>query len=214
MATPKQGYFNKEGKRISGVTTILGRFKECGGLIHWAWDLGKQGLDYRQVRDDAATAGTLAHDAVEAHIHGQPFEWQGEPEIVEKAKKSYSGFLEWSEAHKFQVTHTELQLVSEVHQFGGTLDAMMLLGKRSLGDWKTSGSIYQEYLCQLAAYGILWEENYPDEPIEGGYHLVRFDKEFGDFTHRWWGELEDARKMFLHLKDAFYLDKEVKKRCK
>ena len=50
MATPKQGYW-LEGQRLPSVTTVLSRFKDSGGLIHWAWSLGKEGKDYREERD-------------------------------------------------------------------------------------------------------------------------------------------------------------------
>ena len=62
---PTQPYFNKAGQRLPSVTTIISRFKESGGLIHWAWNLGREGQDYRQVRDEAADAGTLAHAMIE-----------------------------------------------------------------------------------------------------------------------------------------------------
>lgn len=213
MSTPIKGYRNAKGERIPGTTTIIGKFKEAGGLIHWAWDLGKQGLDYREVRDSAASAGTMAHDAVEAHIRGLDFKWPLDmDEVTEKAYKSFGAFLEWAKGSKLTVDKTELALVSEKYQFGGTLDAMFIQGKRSLGDWKTSGGIYTDYLVQLGAYGILWDENFPNDPIEGGFHLMRFDKTFGDFSHRWWGELETAKKKFICYREAYECDKELKKR--
>ena len=71
MAEPRPGYYLADGSHVPSVTTIIGRFKESGGLIHWAWALGKEGKDYREVRDKAADAGTMAHDAVEAWVHGK-----------------------------------------------------------------------------------------------------------------------------------------------
>ena len=32
MPTPKKGYY-VDGEKVPGVTTVLGRFKESGGLI-------------------------------------------------------------------------------------------------------------------------------------------------------------------------------------
>ena len=46
---------------------------------------------------------------------------------------------------------------------------------------------------QLGGYGLLWDENFPDDPVTGGYHLVRFDKVTGGFEHRWWPKLEAAQ---------------------
>jgi hypothetical protein len=215
MATQKGGYFLKDGvTKVPSVTTVLGRFKESGGLIHWAWEQGKSGKDYREVRDSAADCGTMAHEAVEKWLQGEEFKWVYPlSDVTQRAQRAFAAFMEWAGQTQLKVTHTEVPLISEKHKFGGTLDAMLIQGKRSLGDWKTSNKVYSEYLVQVAAYGILWEENFPNEPIEGGFHLLRFDKEFGDFHHHWWGELETAKRQFLLLREAYELDKELRKRA-
>lgn len=214
--TPKQGYFLKDGTKVPSVTTILGARKDCGGLIHWAWNLGKQGVDYRDVRDAAAKAGTLAHDMVEAYVHGEtiPSFDEVDPVEVEKAEKAFEAFKEWADQTQLVITHSEIQLVSETYKYGGTPDAILVKGKRALGDWKTSNAVYPEYLMQLAAYGKLWEENFPDEPITGGFHLIRFDKEYGDFHHRYWSELDAAWRGFLILREMYDIDRELKARCR
>jgi hypothetical protein len=213
MPTAKGGYFLKDGTKVPSVTTILGRFKESGALMYWAWRMGKEGKDFRQERDKAADAGTMAHAAVENWIHGQPITFAGDPEICQKARKSFDAFLEWAAQTQLKVTHTEIPLISEQYRFGGTFDALLVRGKRAMGDWKTSGAVYGEYLAQVAAYGILWEENHPEEPIDGGYHLLRFDKEYGDFHAHWWNELEAGKRFFLNLRAAYEDDKELKKRA-
>lgn len=212
MPTAKGGYFLKDGTKVPSVTTILSRFKESGALMHWAWKMGKEGKDYREERDKAADAGTLAHAAVENWIHGRPIVFEGDPDVCEKAKKAFGAFLEWAAQTQLKVTHTEIPLVSERYKFGGTFDALLVRGKRAMGDWKTSGAVYGDYLAQVAAYGILWEENFPDQPIDGGYHLLRFDKEYGDFHAHWWGELEAGKRYFLNLRAAYDDDRELKKR--
>lgn len=213
MGRPTGGYFLADGTRVPSVTTVISRLKDAGGLIHWAWALGKEGKDYREVRDKAADAGTLAHSAVEAWIHEQPFDFEGDPDVCKKARKAFDAFLEWARQSQLRVTHTEVSLVSEKHKFGGTLDAILLGNRRAMGDWKSSAKIYPEYLVQIAAYGKLWEEHHPIEPIDGGYHLLRFDKEFGDFHHHYWGELERAWEAFLHMRELYEIDKELKKRA-
>lgn len=235
MATAKGGYHTKDGLRVPSVTTILGRFKESGALIHWSAGQAAQYVinnipetptreqivklceqakhEYRNVRDDAASAGTMAHEAVERWIKKEPITFDGKPEVTERAQKAFDAFLEWAKQTHLEVTQTEMALVSNVHGFGGTLDAMMVNGKRSLGDWKTSNGVYGEYLCQIAAYGILWEENFPDQTIDGGYHLLRFDKTYGDFKHHWWSELDTAKRSFLLMRELYENDKELKKRA-
>lgn len=213
MATARLGYFLKDGKtKVPSVTTVLARFKESGGLIHWAWQQGKDGKDYREMRDAAASAGTMAHEAVEAWIKKQQFVFQDD-DIGKRARKAFGAFLDWAEQTQLEVVETEKPLVSEKYKFGGTLDAMFVRGKLALGDWKTSNAIYAEYLVQVAAYGILWEENFPDKKIEGGFHLLRFDKDYGDFHHHWWGELETAKRSFVLMRELYENDKELKKRA-
>lgn len=212
MATQKGGYFLKDGARVPSVTTIISRFKDAGGLIHWAWKCGMEGKDYREVRDQAADAGTMAHEAVEAWVHGTNFAFTGDPEVCKRAETAFGAFLEWADQTQLRVTHTEIPLVSEKYGFGGTFDALLVRNRRAMGDWKTSGRVYPEYLVQVAAYGKLWEENFPDEPINGGFHLLRFDKEYGDFHAHYWGELDAAWRAFLHLRELYDINKELTKR--
>lgn len=214
MPTQKGGYFVADGTRVPSVTTILGRFKSSEALIKWAWEQGRDGKDYRETRDAAAAAGTMAHAAVEAHIRGKPFEFEGDIETVANAKRSFGAFLEWLEQMRLRVTHTEMPLVSEKYRFGGTFDAIIVGNQRAMCDWKCSNGVYGEYLCQVAAYGLLWEENFPDEPIAGGYHLVRFDRKYADFTHHWWVELDAAREAFLLMRRLYELDHELRARAK
>src|SRR3954466_9022885 len=102
MPTAKAGYYTKDNKRVPSVTTIISKFKESGGLIHWAWDLGMQNKDYRQVRDDAASAGTLAHSLVEQWITRQPLAIEGDEDTTKKAYNAFNIFLEWAEQTKLQ----------------------------------------------------------------------------------------------------------------
>jgi hypothetical protein len=214
MPTAKKGYFVKDGTRVPGTTTVIGRYKESGALIHWAWKLGKSGVDYREVRDNAASAGTLAHEMVECYIRQREFDRSKHPpEIIAKAEKAYGAFLEWANSTHLKPIETEVALISEKHRFGGTLDAMLINDKLALGDWKTSNALYADYLLQLAAYGLLWEENFPDRPILGGFHLIRFDKEHGDFTHRWFAELTDAKEAFILMRQLYEYDYKLKKRA-
>lgn len=48
MPTPAKGYYNAKGQRIPGTTTIIGRFKDSGALIHWANQIAYK--PYREAR--------------------------------------------------------------------------------------------------------------------------------------------------------------------
>jgi len=209
---PTFQYKTKDGQRVPGTTTIISRFKDSGGLIHWAWDCGMKGLDYRKERDTAASIGTIAHEMVESYIRAVEFDKNKfDPDLVKKANKSFGAFLRWADSSNLQPTETEVSLVSEKYKYGGTLDAILVNGQLALGDWKTSNSVYQDYLIQLAAYGNLWNEN-RERQIEDGFHLIRFDKQYGDFHHHWFRELDEAWEQFTLFRRAYDLDKILKKR--
>ena len=129
-----------------------------------------------------------------------------------QAWQGYENYLRWADTTKMEIVQQEIPLVSEKYLFGGTPDAIMVRGELALGDWKTSNGIYPDYLIQLAAYKVLWEENFPDRPITGGFHLCRFAKEHADFAHHFWSELDDAWEQFKLFRMAYDIDKKLKKR--
>jgi len=226
MPTPKSGYRLKDGTRVPGTTTIIGRFKDSGGLIHWSWEQGRDGLDYRVTRDSAADAGTLGHWLVEQHIAGlaeneitAAFQQKTktekiEKEIADKAIKAYQSYRLWEKQTNLKIVAQEMLLVSETHKFGGTPDAVGEIdGQLCLVDWKTGNALYRDHLVQVAAYAQLWNENNPDRLITGGFHICRFSKAHGDFAHHYYDELDDAWQQFLLFRKAYDLDKLLKKRA-
>lgn len=212
----RQLYKDKAGKRLPSVTTIISRFKDSGGLLYWANNAGLDGLTLDQARAPAATAGTMAHDLVEADINGQDVpELVGDADTIAKARSAFEVYLNWQTMTKLEIQHTEVSLVSEANRYGGRLDAIgMVNNGLVLVDWKTSNSVYADYLYQLAAYGMLWEETYPEHPLVGGYHLCRFAKEHGDFAHHYFPSLEEEKQTFLDMRKLYDRVKLAEKRVK
>ena len=230
MATPKQGYRVADGARVPSVTTIISRFKDSGALMKWAYTTGREHgfiegrggeapTSLYEVSGKAADIGTAAHSMVEAKIKGAHPEMAQDyinlsPEDRVKALNAYKMYEEWASQSSLVIVEQEMYLVSEKHRFGGTPDAIGEIGgKLCLVDWKTSNGVYSDYLLQLAAYRVLWDENNPDRPLTGGSHLCRFAKEFGDFAHHYYAELDDAWTMFEHLLKAYRLDQILRKRA-
>lgn len=218
MGRPTEGY-KIDGKRIPGVTTITGRFKDSGGLIAWAWQQGRDGKDFRETRDTAATAGTAVHSMIECDWSGKPFDSTiYKPDVLEKAEHAYLAYLAWKEQTRLAIVHSELALISQKYEFGGTLDAIMVQGKLCLGDYKSSNGVYPDMLVQVAGgYAVLWDENYPDEPLDG-MQLIRFSKPTEDddpisfSQHYWSAELFPiAKRQFLLWRESYELDKRLKK---
>lgn len=221
MARPKGGYKLRDGTKVPGVTTIIGRFKDSGALLHWAFEQGKlaqQGLieNLYDKRDQAADAGTLAHEMVEATIANKPLpDLSGvDPIIAQQAKQGFDNWKQWSENNMLGYVAQEISLVSEKYKFGGTIDAICedTQGRLCVVDWKTSNGIFVDHILQCSAYCALWDEAHPDKPITGGFHLCRFAKEHADFAHHYWSELNDAWEQFTLFLRAYELDKKLKKR--
>jgi len=230
MATPKQGYRVADGARVPSVTTIISRFKDSGALMKWAYTTGREhgfiegrgGIaptSLYEVSGKAADIGTAAHSMVEASIKGEHPEMAQDyinlsPEYREKAMNAFSMYKEWASQSNLVIVEQEMYLVSEKYRFGGTPDAIGEIGgKLCLVDWKTSNGVYSDYLLQLAAYRVLWDENNPDRTLTGGSHLCRFAKEFGDFAHHYYDKLDDAWTMFELLLKAYRLDQVLRKRA-
>jgi len=220
MPHPKSGY-KINGDKVPGVTTIIGRFKDSGSLLYWACEQGKA-IERGEIsglydkRDEAAESGTLAHAIVEAHIHNNPLpDLSRYPaEIAKQAQQGFENYLRWQQDSKMEIVYQEVELVSEQYLYGGCLDA---IGRDSQGqlcvlDWKTSNGIYPDFLIQIASYAHLWAENRIFEPLTGGFHLLRFSKEHADFAHHYWAELDDAWRQFVLFREAYDLDKKLKKR--
>ncbi len=218
MPTPKAGYRLANGDRIPGVTTVLSRWKESGGLLQWAFKQGQSGARaLYEERDKAADIGTLAHAMADNRMRGKDPELAlvGAPdEFKEKARRAYRTFDLWRENQRMECIALEEPMISEVYRFGGTPDFLMRgVGLLAMADLKTSNGIYRDMLMQVAAYRILWDENHPDDPITGGFHIARFAKDFPDFEHRYFEDLTEAGELFLLLRKAYDMDAQLKKRA-
>jgi len=177
MLKAHQRYHNAAGKRVAGVTTVLDMLAKHG-LYKWYWQCGIDGRDPEKVRDEAAAVGTVAHARVEAYLRGLEFDASGI--TLERMKQSgfaFAAFKEWWGRERYQLVASELQLVSEKWQVGGTLDILARRdGELALVDIKTSNGLYREHRLQVAAYAALYEETHPGERV-ARLMLVRIPKE-------------------------------------
>jgi len=148
------------GTRVPSVTTVLGVLAKPA-LIHWAWECGCQGEDYRKVRGAAAQVGTIAHYLIMCHLKGiEPELGEYAPEDVSLAENCVLSYFEWEKGHSMEPVLVEQPLVHEQMEYGGTIDCLAMLdGSLTLIDFKTGKAIYREMVYQLAAYMRLLEEN-------------------------------------------------------
>jgi hypothetical protein len=220
-AKPRRDYRLADNIRVPGVTTVIGGQLAWskGALMYWAWNEGREGRDFRKTSEEAANIGTIVHRAIELVLHGRP-DSEAEQYITDnlsgeqiaKAENSLLAFHHWREGFGVEVTDTELAIVSEKHRVGGTIDIVARAhDKRTLVDLKTSKNVYADHRIQLATYGKLYEEVHPDDPITGGYYLLRVDKEDGGFAFYYWPSLEEEFETFLLLRQLYDKQKKLKK---
>jgi len=203
-----QIYKNKDGIIVPGVTTVLSILAKPA-LIHWAWDLGIKGIDYRKVKDNEANIGTLAHYLIECDDRGiQPDISRYSPANLDKAENAYLALLDWEKGFgEFEIVVIEQPLVCDV--FGGTLDKVIKKDNEYiLIDYKTSKGIYFEMKVQLSAYKYLWNFNYPEREIKTCY-IFRLGKEDGSFESQRYDDLERELSLFLSLLEVYTLKKEI-----
>lgn len=155
-----QRYKTSDGRPCVGVTTVLGVMNKPA-LVGWANRLGLDGYDVNKYVDGLANIGTLIHYLVECNIKEQ------EPELndytaneINTAKKSFGKWQDWRSKNDFKLLNSELQLVSDSLQFGGTCDIYAIVnGIHTVLDIKTSKACYSEQRTQTVAYKELLIEN-------------------------------------------------------
>lgn len=197
---PKIDYRNADGQGLHGVTTVIGNNLAWnkGALLGWAYNRGKAGLPLRD--QGALDIGTIAHQWVEYDIKGKEFKMPDvSPEMKDKIENSFMGYLEWKDQVKFKLIQSELSLVSEEHQFGGTIDIIgEVNGQQSIIDIKTSEEIYIDHKIQTVAYKKLYNENFPDTPIAMVY-ILKLGKRDGGFSYHYLPNLDKEWEIYLLL---------------
>lgn len=160
MPTAKGGYVTDSGVKLPSVTTALsavGFGKE--GLMYWAWDLGRKGFDYKDLRSQAADIGTIVHDRIHADLLGKPWdEAEFDPKFIVQSDEPFEVYRAWRDKQEIAVILAEENITSETLGFGGTPDFLCRMnGRVVLIDVKTSNGTYETHVMQVAAYCRLIE---------------------------------------------------------
>lgn len=117
-----------------------------------------------------ADAGTCMHEMAESWLatrHGPPPLGQhtvtyADGRALLDGIEAYRAWRKWHDevGHAWDVVHLERSMVSRVHMYGGTCDAIMRdeAGRTVLCDWKSSNNVYPSVLIQCAGYMTLIRE--------------------------------------------------------
>ena len=207
-----QVYKLKSGEIVPGVTTPLNLLgKEA--LIHWAWQCGVDGVDYRKARDEKGSIGTLVHSMILADLKGMAIYLKDYPDYsnnqLDKAITCLVKYFDWKKGKNIEIIFCEQPLVSEEFRYGGTPDlAAIIEGTPTLVDFKSGRGIYDEYWYQLAAYRQLLSEN---DFTATRYGIIRIGTdEKQDIEEQWRNNLSREFEIFKHCLGIYNLRKAIK----
>lgn len=214
--------YSIDGIEFPSVTTILGVLGKGDALLGWAVKcatkyirdnmnddsdldsvLRNAEIEWKSVREEAADIGTEIHQLIHKYIQ---FGKDANGAYRQEVEKGFLAFLDWEREHAVKWVSTELSVVSRVHGFAGTLDAICLFdGKKYLIDFKSSKGFYGGYDMQLAAYRLA--------AAEGGHQtegcgILRLDKETGLPEWKDYSDIQiQAERAFVSLVKFYYLQK-------
>lgn len=152
---------NGKGRFYNGlpsITTVLPSPECPKGMTPEQW---------RAILDKAAAFGTIIHDGCHQIAAGDTPSVEVAESDAEKAGQLLSAYWEWFEANVTEVLHCEEPFVNKQYSFGGTPDLIVILNgsdKPVIIDikaiWPPSKTQQTVYEMQLAAQGMLTDENY------------------------------------------------------
>ncbi len=163
-------YFNSVGRIVPSVTTVIGANLgwDKDTLYNWIARVTKEGYEYKALTNVAAEVGTCCHQMVEEFLSPElkPFDeevWSAR--VLEHARVGYDAFRAWHDEHKPTTLFSELKLVHEELQYGGTLDyGAVFHGEPALIDFKTSDAVRRKHIIQASAYREIWRTNLDADP--------------------------------------------------
>jgi hypothetical protein len=205
-------YKTQNKVRVPGVTTIAGLLDKSGPLMHWSWECGKAGIDYRKFSDDKAAQGTLAHNMILCHLSNEsPVLDDYTKNQIDAAENSFLSYLEWERGKIIEPILLESQLVDEDLMFGGTFDFFGKIdGVPTLMDFKTGKAIYSEMEIQLSAYNELLNSKGQSATAWQILRIGRDETEGFEVRPYSSNQMETAWAIFKHLLSIYYLKKGMK----
>jgi hypothetical protein len=157
----KPDYKLLDGTLVPGVTTIKNEWN-VEAFKWWGNKIGKQGKDLKEELDYTANIGTILHILGASSFKqtgGKIIEGYSEDEII-KGHECFDKLVKIKDEYKFEPILVEHAFVSEVFKYGGTPDYFGPIdGINTLGDLKSSETMYPSMLLQLGGYYMLLKEH-------------------------------------------------------
>ncbi len=185
---PDSHIYMVDGKRKTGVTTLIGIIDKSRPLIIWATELYRDfllskkevteediyagSIIHEEKKKEAADIGSSIHEWIEKHVNGE------NPDMPEskEAQIGVTAFLQWKDEHKVSFLSSERVVYSKKHDYIGKMDIEARVnGKLCLIDIKSSNGLYNTYNLQTAAY-VMADEEESGRNYKGRW-LIRVAKE-------------------------------------
>lgn len=202
--TGERQYVTPSGK-LPSVTTILSKTANNEGLEAWKKAVGEKKAD--QIRDEAASLGTLLHENLECHIQSidRP---KGNNTIRQMARNMANVIIDHGLINVDEVWGYEIPLYFP-DQYAGTADLIgTYKGMPAIMDYKTTRKIKTkdmivDYGCQLVAYADAHNAIYGTKIDCGVIFMVSRDLQF--VTHIFEGkEFDMMRELWWHRVEKYY----------
>jgi hypothetical protein len=175
--------------------------------------------------DEASNIGKQAHGWIESLINYELNSSQGIPYIPmpenEQAKSCCRAAVTWMRKHNIRWISTEQKVYSKRYKYAGTMDGLCMADScdditcckeyfrdaLTLADWKTSNSLYPEYLLQTAAYQYAYSEEFKVNIAHRW--VIRLGKEDGEFEPWHINSEKDFHADFTAFLDALALTRSI-----
>lgn len=228
---PQKHAYLLNGKKVNGVTTVLQRLSKPA-LIYWSAKMASQHVEsvlkpgipldemeikqlakdaiwaHRNVKDSAAEHGTWVHNFIQLYVEGE----NPNPPQNEKLLRAVSSFTEWYKDLDIKNMECEKRLCSPTLELAGTVDLICELdGKLTIIDWKTGSGIYPEYVLQMAAYVMMYEEEFGKTVDQVGVVNCSVKAPFKTFFTDEIQRAKDIYKLLLNLDREFRILEESMK---
>ena len=223
-------YYELDGKRLYGVTTILSVLAKPA-LIQWSANMAIDFIQvalnekleltpellkdarnaHRKKKETAGDWGTEMHAWIEKEVKARISKEDSSLLMPtdEKQKECAENFLKWIDSNKVTFLESEKHLYSKDLFLGGIVDLVCEIdGQVWIVDVKTGSGIYFEAFWQMGGYELLLKEMGFEKPVTG--YIVLNLKKDGTFTERRSISNEDNKKGFLACLDIYRISEKVK----
>lgn len=218
-----------DGKRMHGVTTVLGYWGNPGQLVNWA---ANQAVDYIANWEDELTEEVF-EEARKAHLKKRDkagergTEVHAELEVMmnniidKKFGEEYSPItskvLSWMSDKNITPLRSEMPVYSLQHFYGGIADGVIEKdGKKYILDFKTSNSIQTKAFIQCAAYSVAVKEMKQGAEVAGVVvvHIPKGESFDPEKNVYWFYDISQLETAWISILTAYKTDHELQKLIK